>query len=103
VPTINVTINTATTHPKNSKVLSLLLNEAIFHAEKLAVKFAIEPKIMSIIMLGMGLITLEIAHPIETPIIVGHPNIIDNGIKASATRTCTSSKLIDAKAITNTA
>jgi len=51
----------------------------------------------------MGLTTLEIAHPTETPIIAGHPKIIDNGINASATRTCTNSKLIGAKTITNAA
>jgi len=51
----------------------------------------------------MGLATLAIAHPIETPIITGHPKIIDNGISASATRTCTNSKLIGAKTITNAA
>ena len=62
-------VSVAATHPRNSRVAFRFLNEDIFHAKKLATKLANEPNTISTMTLGMGLTTLEIAHPTETPII----------------------------------
>jgi len=90
-------------HPSSSRPTAFLLEAAIFHARKLATKLANDPKVISAITLGIGLRTFEMAQPAETPTTAGHPNSIDKGIKASATRTCVSSKLIGAKNTTKTA
>jgi len=69
----------------------------------LAIRFAREPNVTSVMILGMGLTTLAMAPPIVTPAATGHPNTMDKGIRASATLIWTSSKLILDKVTTRTA
>jgi len=66
-------------------------------------KLAIEPNVMSAMMLGIGLTTFETTQPTVTPTVAGHANAMESGIRASAILTCTSWKLIGAKTITRAA
>jgi hypothetical protein len=100
---MNVINTVAVKQPRNSLKIFLIFEAPIFHAATLAMKFAKDPNAMSVIALGMGLAIFATAPPIVTPKTAGHPKTIDNGIKASATRTWTIWKLIPAKARTRTA
>ena len=91
VPTMKVMNKVAVRHPRNSFTRLLLRFQfPIFHATKLATRFAMEPSVMSAMILGMGLTVFEMMQPMVTPITVGHPYVMERGMRASATLTCTS-------------
>lgn len=83
---MKVMVTVAIEHPKNSLIL-FCFKFPIFQAKMLAIKFAIEPRVISTKTLGIGLMKLDKKQPIVTPITTGHPKIIDSGMIASATRT----------------
>ncbi len=91
VPTMKVIRRDAAKQPRNSfTMLFLRFQPPIFHATKLATRFAMDPSVLSTMMLGRGVAMFEIVQPIVTPITAGQPYMMERGIRASATLTCTS-------------